>query len=141
LIRTDGTMLLVKGVFERNVEHPDLGSIQKGTISYEYYWLDRWFNVFRFHEPDGDLRNYYCNVNLPPTFENAELNYVDLDLDILVDTEWNIKVLDLAEFYRNADRFLYGDHISSKALKQIENLRQLIELRQFPFDWTPQPIL
>ena len=62
------------GVFDLEVEHPDLGIIRRGTVSYEYYWLDQWYNVFRFENPDGPLRNYYCNVNMPPVFANNVLD-------------------------------------------------------------------
>src|SRR5207248_3333985 len=79
LIKQDGSLIEMIGEFETGVAHPDLGVIDRGTISYEYYWLDRWYNVFRFHEPHGEFRNYYCNINLPPTFENGILDYVDLD--------------------------------------------------------------
>ncbi|HEY2866232.1 MAG TPA: DUF402 domain-containing protein, partial [Pyrinomonadaceae bacterium] len=72
------------GEFDRDVEHPDLGLIAQGTVSYEYYWLDRWYNVFRFNEPDGKFRNYYCNINMPPRFEDGVLDYVDLDIDVVV---------------------------------------------------------
>ncbi|HVF29506.1 MAG TPA: hypothetical protein VNA22_00995, partial [Pyrinomonadaceae bacterium] len=45
------SLLLFVGEFEAAVEHRDLGRIEAGTVSYEYYWLDRWYNIFRFHEP------------------------------------------------------------------------------------------
>ena len=68
LIETTGSMLVFIGKFEFDVEHTDLGFIPRGTVSYEYYWLDRWYNIFRFLLPDGRLRNYYCNINMPPVF-------------------------------------------------------------------------
>jgi len=49
------SLLIFVGEFDKEVKHSHLGVIRRGTISYEYYWLDRWYNVFRFHEPDGDL--------------------------------------------------------------------------------------
>ena len=84
LIERNDPLIVVVGEFDRDVEHPGLGSISRGTVSYEYYWLDRWYNIFRFHEPDGALRNYYCNVAMPPTLDNGVLDYVDLDIDIVV---------------------------------------------------------
>ena len=62
LVSQTDSLLVVVGRFDSDVEHNDLGLIKKGTVSFEFYWLDRWYNVFRFHEPDGTLRNYYCNV-------------------------------------------------------------------------------
>src|SRR5438128_8844181 len=79
LIEQKGPLLAVVGEFDE-----DIGSISRGTISYEYFWLDRWYNVFRFHSPRGELLNYYCNISLPPTFEDGVIDYVDLDIDVLV---------------------------------------------------------
>src|SRR5688572_29897422 len=79
LIERAGSLLVLIGEFDSDVSHAGLGSIARGTISEEFYWLDRWYNVFRFSEPDGSLRNFYCNITMPPAFENDILDYVDLD--------------------------------------------------------------
>src|SRR3954453_23307887 len=62
--RTDEFMYAI-GIFEEHVKHPGLGEISRGTVSHEYYWSNRWYNIFRFHEPDGSFRNFYCNVAMP----------------------------------------------------------------------------
>ena len=115
------------------MSHSDLGFIRRGTVSYEYYWLDRWYNVFRFHEPEGDLRNYYCNINMPPVFENGVLDYVDLDLDVLVQPDFSYKILDREDFERNAERFGYTDEIRGKVDAAMDEVIRLIENREFPF--------
>ena len=76
------------------------------TISYEFYWLDKWFNVFRFYEPDGTFRNFYCNINIPPTFENGILEYTDLDVDVIVDKNFSRTILDQDEFEENSLRII-----------------------------------
>jgi len=134
LITQDDELIEMVGEFEFDVEHPDLGHIQRGTISYEYYWLDRWFNVFRFHEATGEFRNYYCNINLPPIFENGILDYVDLDIDVLVDKDWQTKVLDVEEFEENVRRFSIPEAVCETAKNAVAKLLSLIETRQFPFD-------
>ena len=123
----------MKGVFDRDVQHDDLGLIRRGTVSYEYYWLDRWYNVFRFHEPEGELRNYYCNINMPPVFENGVLDYVDLDLDVLVRNDLCYKILDRADFEENAKRFGYSDELRVKADDSVKEVIRVIENREFPF--------
>src|SRR5437773_623966 len=81
LIRHSLPLIELVGEFDRDVAHPELGIISRGTLSYEYYWLDRWYNVFRFDKPCGELRSYYCNINMPPKFEGDVIDYVDLDID------------------------------------------------------------
>lgn len=134
LIERNDPLLVLVGDFGHDVEHPDLGSIAKGTISYEYYWLDRWYNVFKFQEPDGDFRNFYCNINLPPTFENDVLDYVDLDIDVLVWPDGTTKTLDVDDFEVNATKFVYPEELRAKAFETLSELLELIAKREFPFD-------
>ncbi|MEP7212181.1 MAG: DUF402 domain-containing protein [Acidobacteriota bacterium] len=132
LVHQDGPELLFVGEFEKDVSHSELGFIKRGTISYEYYWLDRWFNVFRFHEPTGGLRNYYCNVNMPPTFVGGILEYVDLDLDLLVWPDFNYTVLDREEFESNAELYGYSASVRSHAKSALAELISMAESRTLP---------
>ena len=133
LVEKDGSLLKFVGEFEESVEHSDLGLIEKGTISYEYYWLDYWYNIFRFQSPNGELRNYYCNINLPPKFDGIVLDYVDLDIDLIVWPGGRIITLDEDEFEENAAKFGYPPDVRRNVLISIEQLRSLIDNREFPF--------
>src|SRR5262245_55336743 len=83
LSRREGRLLVFDAEFDVDVEHDVLGQIRCGTRTVEYYWLDRWYNIFRFLSADGATRLFYCNVNMPPKFEGNTLSYVDMDIDIL----------------------------------------------------------
>ena len=135
LIEQKDSLLIFVGKFESEVKHPELGIIRRGTISYEYYWTDRWYNVFRFHEPDGKLRNFYCNVNMPPKFENNVLDYIDLDIDVFVLKDFSYRILDLEEFEENAQYFNYSKELRSKVKESLNKLISMIERRIFPFDY------
>jgi protein associated with RNAse G/E len=133
LIRQDGSLVVLDAKFSEEIVHELLGTIASGTQSLEYYWLDRWYNVFRFAQPDGALRNYYCNVNVPATFDGKALSYVDLDLDILVDPDFSYQVLDVADFERNAGHYGYSAEVQTKARAALAELVSMIEARAFPF--------
>lgn len=134
LIRNDGPLLVLDALFEEEIAHDLLGTIAAGTVSLEYYWLDRWYNVFRFSQPTGELRNYYCNVNAPPHFNGKTLTYVDLDIDVLVQPDFSYRILDLDDFDANAERYQYPAHVRSNATRAVSELIDLIEAKQFPFD-------
>lgn len=129
LLERRNSLLLFVGEFESEVTHPDLGHIRKGTISYEYYWLDRWYNIFRFHEPSGELRNYYCNVCMPPKFDNDVLDYVDLDIDVLVQPDLSYSILDREEYEHAAEAFSYSDQLKAKVEDTVKELVELIQSR------------
>jgi hypothetical protein len=135
LLRREGALLLLDARFEEEIRHALLGTVERGTLSVEYYWLDRWYNVFRFHEPTGELRNYYCNVNVPPTFDGRVLSYVDLDIDILVAPDLSYSILDRDEFEANAALYDYPAHVRERAQEALAELVTLIESRRFPFDY------
>jgi len=133
LLRQEGPLIVLDAQFSEEVVHDLLGTIPSGTHSLEYYWLDRWYNVFRFAQPDGQLRNYYCNVNVPAKFDGATLSYVDLDLDILVDPDFSYTVLDREDFEQNVREFGYPAEVEANARRAVDELVRMIETRQFPF--------
>ena len=132
LLETNGTQLVFLGIFEAEVSHPDLGLIRRGTLSYEYYWTDRWYNIFRFHEPNGSLRNYYCNINMPPKFSGDVLDYVDLDIDVLVWPDLSYAVLDEDEFEENAKFFNYPQTVIDQAHRALAEVVDLITSGKLP---------
>jgi protein associated with RNAse G/E len=133
LLQHDGALIILDARFSEEIIHDQLGTIAAGTHSLEYYWLDRWYNIFRFSQPDRRLRSYYCNVNSPPKFDGANLSYVDLDLDIVVDPDGSYRVLDNEDFETNAKRYRYTDHVQANAHRAVAELVTMIETRAFPF--------
>ena len=134
------SLLTFIGEFEKEVKHKDLGVIRPKTISYEFYWTDRFYNIFRFHEPDGNLRNFYCNINLPPTFKDGVLDYIDLDIDVLVWKNLDYKILDMDEFDFHCRKFSYPADIVEKAEQTLNELLELIKNKSFPFDFVERSL-
>ena len=131
--KREESLLVLDAVFEEEIEHELLGTIALGTVSTEYYWLDRWYNVFRFSEPDNELKNYYCNVNQPPSFDGRVLSYIDLDIDVLVAPDLTYKILDVEDFEENARRYAYPEEVQANAHRALTELTGLIEAGAFPF--------
>jgi hypothetical protein len=133
LARLEGNLIVLEAEFDADVSHHLLGEIKRGTRLIEYYWLDRWYNVFRFLHDDGSTRLYYCNINKPPVFDGQSLTYVDLDLDVIVQADHSYEVLDLDEFEANSHRYGYSPEEKANADKALEELTRLIQDRHFPF--------
>lgn len=119
-----GPLIVLDAVFDEEIQHDLLGTIALGTVSKEYYWLDRWYNVFRFND------RFYCNVTKPPVFDGSILTYVDLDIDVLVESDYSYKILDLEDFENSS----YPTELKDKALQSLEELVSLVETRSFPFN-------
>ena len=114
------------GSFERRVEHPDLGIIEAGTISHERFYFNRWYNYFVFEQPAGTLRNYYINICMPPEVGDDTIDYIDLDIDLIVWPEGRWQTLDLEEFEANRLAFGYPDDVANRALATLTELKNLI---------------
>lgn len=133
VLSQEGSLILLDAKFADEVVHDLLGTIPVGTHSLECYWLDRWYNVFRFARPNGELRNFYCNVNMPPTFDGEVLSYVDLDLDILVEPDFSFRILDAEDFETNAKLYHYPADVEANARQAVDELVRMIQTREFPF--------
>lgn len=134
VVKQTESLLILDAVFDEEIEHELIGTIARGTNSAEYYWLNRWYNVFRFSDPGGTLNGFYCNVNMPPTFDGHILQYVDLDIDVLVRPDFSYQVLDLDDFERNARAYDYPLEVRENSQAALAELVRLIETRSFPFD-------
>ena len=119
--------------FDYDVQHDLLGAIPSGSRTIEYYWLNRWYNIFRFMKDENVTRLYYCNINMPPSLEDNVLTYVDLDIDILVQPDFSYEILDLDEFEENARRYGYSEEVKSQARAAVPELVSMIVTHQFPF--------
>ena len=136
LLRHEEPLIVVAGVFSQAVHHPQLGLIARGTMSTEYFWTDRWYNVFRFAAPDGQLCSFYCNINLPPRFDGRTLTFVDLDIDVLVAPDFSYRILDEDEFAAHARRYQYPPAVRRGTRRALAQLLALITARSFPFTQT-----
>jgi protein associated with RNAse G/E len=133
LARHDGSLIVLNAAFDDDVQHDLLGHIGLGTRTIEYYWLDRWYSIFRFLERDGATKLFYCNINMPPALSGGILSYIDLDIDILVQPDFSYQVLDLEEFASNAVRYGYPEQVKRQTHSAVDELISMIETRQLPF--------
>ena len=85
---------------EFTLDRRDLGYVvfERGDVFYEYYFRDRWYNVFQIYSAGGELKGWYCNVSAPAVIEDGVLTFVDLALDLFVYPDRRFLVLDQDEF-------------------------------------------
>jgi len=132
LVEQVDQLIVAVGSFDADVNHSELGLITKGTLSYEYFWLDRWYNIFRFVTADGAFRYFYCNVCMPPQFSNDVLDYVDLDIDVVVNADFSYRILDRDDFKANAELYRYPAEVRDRVETSLEELLELIKLGDLP---------
>jgi uncharacterized protein len=131
--RREGSLIVLDAFFAEEVRHALIGTIKAGTLSTEFFWTDRWYSVFRFQKSSGELLKFYCNINTPPALESGVLTFIDLDVDVLVQPDYAYEVLDEDEFERHALLYQYPDEYRANVQAALDEIRHLIENKQFPF--------
>ena len=78
----------------------DLGYVQfeTGDCFTEYYYTDRWFNIFTITSASGVPKGWYCNIAAPARIFDDHIEQIDLLLDVWVDAQGNAQILDEDEF-------------------------------------------
>ena len=72
---------------------------RRGDRILESYFADRWYNIFAVYGSDtGVFKGWYCNISRPANLTDGEVDWVDLELDVVVRPDHRSAVLDEEEF-------------------------------------------
>jgi len=97
---------------------------KKGDRFVEYYYFDRWYNIFAIYDRDDDkLKGWYCNVGMPAVMNDGILSYVDLALDLWVSVDGRQTVLDEDEF----EALYLTEELTTGALQGLAELKRVFK--------------
>jgi protein associated with RNAse G/E len=115
-----------------NHARKDLGYtiFEPGDHFIEYFYSDRWFNIFAIATADGQRKGWYCNVAAPALIDTERVEQVDLLLDVWVAPDGQLLILDEDEFA--ADLTLTAEQ-RRNARQGLRDLLALIAARHEPF--------
>ena len=133
-LNSEGSTLILLGEFAEEVEHSELGLIRSGTLSYEYFFPNRWYNIFRFEEPSGRLRNWYCNITMPPEVSDHAVDYIDLDIDVLIWPDRSLRILDVEEYEENARKHDLSEEAREQVSLALTEVLAAFRDEKFPFN-------
>jgi protein associated with RNAse G/E len=124
LIARDENSITLEALFDR-ADMPFQDVVFKtGDRFVEYYYSDRWYNIFAIHDRDDKkIKGWYCNVGMPAVIEDDVVSYVDLALDLWVSVDGKQTVLDEDEFAQ----LKLDDGLSGNALNGLEELKTLFK--------------
>lgn len=110
----------------------DLGFVvlEPGDRWTEYFYTDKWYNIFEIRASRGRLKGWYCNITRPPHIAPDEVIAEDLALDLWVTPDGRMRVLDKDEFFAlplpSAER--------EAAQNALSELQAMVKDRVTPFD-------
>jgi protein associated with RNAse G/E len=121
-LRRDKTSIVLEALFTRDDMPFQDVTFKKGDRFVEYYYSDRWYNIFAIYDrDDGALKGWYCNIGKPAVIEDGIVSYVDLALDLWVSANGTQSVLDEGEF----EALALGDDLKKSALNGLDDLKQV----------------
>ena len=95
----------------------------------EYFYTDRWFNIFDIASSAGKRKGWYCNIAEPARIFADRIEQVDLLLDVWVSTTGEYLLLDEDEF---AAAML--SEMQRQGVRQgLQTLLHLVQSRQEAF--------
>jgi len=114
--------------FDRDLDYVTL---RKGDIFTEWFYNNRWYNVFRIQDKETQvLKGYYCNITRPANICGTYVAAEDLALDIFVKPDGTTLLLDEDEYHALS----LSDDERREVKKAVDYLYAIIKRRDPPFD-------
>jgi len=122
--------IVLEALFDR-ADMPFMNVVFKtGDRFVEYYYSDRWYNIFAIHDrEDGQIKGWYCNIGQPAAIDDGMVSYVDLALDLWVSVDGKQTVLDEDEF----EELKLSEELKTGALNGLDELKGLFKSKNPPF--------
>lgn len=130
VVRTDAYVVL-EAYFGRDDYPTDYHTFKRGDRMLEWFFNDRWYNIFELHHRDTDtLEGWYCNITRPASFADNGIYADDLAIDVMVYPDGTTRVLDMDEF----EVLPISSETRSAAEAGLQALLDHIQHRRAPFD-------
>lgn len=121
-------------VLDARWTRPTLGlgytTFETGDRFTEWFYSDRWYNIFEIRGADGHLKGWYCNIAEPAQIGATVVSCRDLLLDLWVKPDRTTLTLDEDEF---AQEFHLTMQERQHALDALEQLRSMVDGGESPF--------
>lgn len=129
LLSRDENSITLEAMFDR-ADMPFMDVVFKtGDRFVEYYFTDRWYNIFAIHDRDTEkIKGWYCNIGKPAVIEDGTVSYVDLALDLWVAVDGKQTVLDEDEF----EELKLNEELKTGALNGLDELKDLFRSNNPP---------
>lgn len=121
----------VEARFNRDDHDAGYMVYRRGDRFVEWFYADRWYNVFRIHDvADDRLKGWYCNLTRPARIDGVTIAADDLALDVFVSPGGAVLLLDEDEYAA----LPLTDDEREQVTRAIAEIRALAASGAPPFD-------
>ena len=126
--------VVLEGEIGRELIHHTRDAVYKfDAETYEYFFDDRWYTAALVFDKNRNIVHVYCNIALPCTINKDSVEFVDLDVDVIV-RNGILEVVDIDEFEEHKKIFGYGRELEEKVFEAVERVKKDITEGNYPFD-------
>jgi len=126
--------IVLKGAKGRELIHYTRDAVYKFDEStYEYFFEDRWYTAALVFDDDGKVVYVYCNIALPCKISGDIVQFVDLDVDVIV-RYGKIEVIDVDEFEEHKILYGYDNELETRVFIAVDRVKDDIEKGNYPFN-------
>jgi hypothetical protein len=127
VIKQTPSLIVLEAFFDRDDTLVGDVKLKRGDRFIEFFYNDRWYNVFEISEPaNHQIKGWYCNICHPAIFSTLSVTYLDLALDLLVYPTGHQTVLDMDEF----EALPLSPFERLMARKSLQELQQIFQNTQ-----------
>ena len=90
--------VIIQAYWSRATKNLAYTSFEPGDRFIEYYYTNKWFNIFDIASTAGERKGWYCNIAEPAVIFDDRIEQVDLLLDVWVSPKGETLILDEDEF-------------------------------------------
>jgi predicted RNA-binding protein associated with RNAse of E/G family len=118
-------------VFPNKVDVKDRFTLNTGDKMMEWFYSDRYYNIFRIYDGDSDqVKGWYCNLTRPAEITHDTIVSDDLALDVLFTPDGETTILDQDEY----DALNLSEAEDATVQDALAQLISMFDAHQAPFD-------
>ncbi|MBI5948905.1 MAG: DUF402 domain-containing protein [Chloroflexi bacterium] len=106
-----------------------------------YFGMDCPLSVLACFDATGRVLEWQADAGLPSRIDGRTIDFVDLDIDLMVDAAGRSRVRDILAFERNRRAMAYSQEAVTAAHSGIRLAQELFAARECPFDGSAEAIL
>lgn len=107
----------------------------------QFFGLDKPLTVLACFDAAGAIIEWQCDAALPAVRSANMLEYVDLDLDVMVNPDGTHYVRDLEDFEERSVALSYSEEAKAAAWKGVALALLLVKRKRYPFDGSAERLL
>jgi protein associated with RNAse G/E len=111
------------------------------VFALQFYGMRQPLSVLVCFDAAGRAMEWQCDAGLPARIMGRVIEFIDLDLDVMVNPDGTYYVRDLEDFEARSTAMGYSEEARQAAWKGVALALLLVKRRRYPFDGSAEALL